>query len=134
MLRFCILYLSSMKSNLLIKGITLCGFAVLMTGFVAYKAGAFEGHLTDAIPSVDSPGQDSINRRLEMMAPSSKSAPIFEPRTTEKKDSPVQQQNNANAPQQQQQQQQQPKVKTYMGGSKSGGVFTPQPDDTSQPK
>ncbi len=129
-----------MKANLFVKVATLTTFALLMSGFVAYKAGAFESYLGVQIDS-DSPGKDSIQYDPEMMAPSTKSAAIFEPELPAQKDSPAQQQ------QQQQNANQAPnqsaapagtnngtKTPVYMNSSKSGGVFPPRTDTTKKPK
>lgn len=103
-----------------------------MTGFVAYKAGAFE---SDSTPVADSPVTDSAHVPV-IMAPSSKSGVIFEPEET--KDTPTSKQTQLQQSNQREQSPNQnaapPKQKTYMGGSKSGGVFPPQPKDTSKPK
>lgn len=114
-----------MKTNLLVRVITLSGFTILMSGFVAYKAGAFE---SGSNVNADSPVKDTLSPLI--YAPSSKSGPVFisasSTQDTVKLQSTEQQAPNQRA--------EPPKVKTYMGGSKSKQVFTPEPKDTSKPK
>lgn len=130
-----------MKPNLFVKITTLTAFTVLLSGLVAYKAGAFESYLAETqIDSLDSPKSDSIQPQPRLMAPSSKSDVIFEPIEEEKqKDSAAtqknsqQQNNNTNQREQTPNQNNKPKTPVYMGSSKSAPVFTPT-NDTSKPK
>jgi hypothetical protein len=119
-----------MKPNLAVRIITLSAFTILMSGFVAYKAGAFEN---ESNIKADSPVKDTAYEPV-IMAPSSKSAPVFEPETTKDTSKPRQQQQNNRGDESPNQNAAPPKQKTYMGSSKSGGVFRPQPADTSKPK
>lgn len=126
-------YLSMMKPNLLVRGITLSGFAVLMSGFVAYKAGAFESG-GDSNSKADSPVKDTVQEPI-IFAPSSKSGPVFTPKESKDTSKPQQQQHQGSqSDQTPNQNAAPPKQKTYMGGSKSKQVFTPEPKDTSKPK
>ena len=135
-----------MKPNLLVRTLTLAVFILLMSGFVAYQAGAFDCYGSDHAFNSDTPGKDSA-KPAPRMAPSSKVLILVEP-TQETKDT-------SKKPQQQQQQTDQrdqapnqsnnapkaaqsgqdnaPKKNVYMGSSNSGPVFTPAPD-TGQPR
>ncbi|HTF05112.1 MAG TPA: hypothetical protein VK826_13885, partial [Bacteroidia bacterium] len=124
----------------ILKIATVTVFVTLMSGFVAYRAGAFEQLMYgDATTSnsgeeygfSDSPGKDSV--APEMMAPSSKAMILIdEPRpvkkdTTKKNtqsDSGSRQNNNApqNTNANPEPRENKP---VYMGGSKSAPVFHP---------
>jgi hypothetical protein len=130
-----------MKPNLLVRVITLSGFTVMMSGFVAYKTGAFE---TASNVKADSPVKDTLTPMI--FAPSSKSGPVFtvsssqdtvKPKQDQQQSDQKQQAPNQNAapPKANEQTNQAPaKPNNYMGGSKSKQVFTPEPKDTSKPK
>jgi hypothetical protein len=130
-----------MKSSVLLRTATLALFIVLMSGFVAYKAGAFERTNNEAAVSADSPVKDSVARTV--IAPGSKSSVLFEPQTAPDTAKPkrVQQQSNQQVPADQsnapvnanQSASPAPKPEVFMGGSKSAPVFTPTPD-TSGPQ
>lgn len=129
-----------MKPNALLRTATLSLFVLLMSGFVAYKAGAFE--VDNATTNgADSPKKDSATGPT--MAPSTKSAVIFEPQTTKDTSKPQQQQQqkqsnqapnqNNNAPANQSTSPAPKPNNVYMGSSKSAPVFTPS-RDTNNPK
>lgn len=126
-----------MKPNALLRTATLSLFIMLMSGFVAYKAGAFEGGESAVEVNIDSPKKDSALPAV--MAPSSKSSILFEPESSTDSSLPHQQQQqrnqNSNAPvNANQNAAPAPKPNVYMGSSKSAPVFTPPVQDTSHPK
>jgi hypothetical protein len=123
------------QPGVFLKVLTATGFVLLLSVFVAYRAGSFSspGNATaNVFPSVDSPVTFADTSKIEIM-PSSKSGPVFNP----KKDAPAKQ--DTGKPKQQQQQTSrdkapnQKKSDPMMGSSKSGVIFTPEPD-TSKPQ
>lgn len=116
------------QPGILLKVITVTGFVLLLSVFVAYRAGSFSGLAaatnSSAFPAGDSPVTFADTSKIEIM-PGSKSGPVmssskssilFEPDTGKPK-----------------QKQQQPERDPMMGSSKSGVIFTSEPD-TSKPQ
>lgn len=102
--------------NLLTKVLTLTLFVVLMSGFVAYRLGAFEHKITRTDLALAShPAVDSPDEKPKLIMSSSKSMGVSEPYVIRghRADSPVIQQrvNQAN------------KDRTVLPSSKSGPVF-----------
>lgn len=116
-----------MQSPIFIKAGVITGFALLLSGFVAYRSGAFDKYIdkTTAVP--DSPVVTPANNVPRGMSYSSKSGAVFPPETTAAKTAS---QDTSKKKQQIQ------KPHTMMGSSKSGGVFMgsfkPQRQDTSK--
>ncbi|TND09294.1 MAG: hypothetical protein FD123_1381 [Bacteroidetes bacterium] len=102
-------------------------FVVLMSGFVAYRSGAFDHYLDNtaiALPGeagkTDSPAVDSP-KQADMIMPSSKSGKVIEPRPVQnaapQKDTATKKQANTNK--------NQDVAPLVIPSSKSGPVFVP---------
>lgn len=120
----------NMQPNRILKIVTLTAFSLLMTGFVAYRSGAFTSTNPSNLSSsstgmefpVDSPPPKAnmSPSQVEMMS-SSKSAIIYKPIAedslkTMKDTGKVKQVKKDTL-----------KKKTYMGSSKSGYIYVPEP-------
>ncbi len=134
------------NSNPLVKALTISFFAILIGGFVAFRAGAFEsfmneersaGNYSGEMSFVDSPVKDTTEK--EVMMSGSKAMVILDHEkektpqdTTKKKTSGDTGARNSNNPNQTQTPPKNINMPVYMGGSKSGPVFTPKPDTQQQ--
>ena len=124
----------------ILKITTVAVFVTLMSGFVAYRAGAFEqlmygDNTTDSGSEYgfsDSPGQDSVTP--EMMAPSSKAMILIdEPRPVKKDTTKKNTQSDSGSRQNNANPEPRENKPVYMGGSKSAPVFHAEPKrDTQQ--
>jgi hypothetical protein len=100
----------------ILKIVTLFIFITLISGFVAYRAGALNGIVHGDRTSVDSPGTDSVKSAPTMMS-SSKSTIMIEPDTNKNKPKP----RSSTRPK-----------PVIMPSSKSGPVFVPDQDTVKE--
>lgn len=115
--------------SLLTKALTLTLFLLLMSGFVAYRLGAFEHKTTRTdLALVSGPAVDSPEEKPKLIMSSSKSMSVTEPYRIKAQsvDSPVKQQTNPERTE-----------PTVMPSSKSGPIFRPaqnNPPSQNQPQ
>ncbi|MEM7038383.1 MAG: hypothetical protein AAF570_15465 [Bacteroidota bacterium] len=119
------------QPNVLTKAAALTSFIVLLSGYVLYSAGVFDGWLgkekneiagttrldADGKMIADSPEVDTMKKQVEReMMHSTKSAPMFEIKVDDAETKPEK------------------KDRDFMGSSKSDVIFTPNVNDNPEEK